>query len=129
MNTYLGVGLLIVTLTAGIHAQGTLNGRWEGETRGGASIILMLSVEGTVLTGTLVRNGRSATIADGKVSDNRFSFKATINDQTEGFSGELAGDEIRIWLDRQGESTAIVLRRAREQAGATPGRARWVKAF
>jgi len=46
------------------------------------------------------------------VSKNSFTFKAVVNDQTEGFSGEFAGDEIKIWLERQGTSSAIALRRA-----------------
>jgi hypothetical protein len=36
-----------------------------------------------------------------------------LNDQPEGFSGELTGDEIKIWMDRQGAASAIVLRRAK----------------
>jgi hypothetical protein len=67
------------------------------------------------LTGALVRNGQSATLSDGKASRNTFSFKATVNEQTEGFSGELEGDEIKIWMDRQGPSNAIVLRRAKRK--------------
>jgi hypothetical protein len=107
--------LLLTTLAGGARAQDGLSGTWEGETRSGSSIVLTLAVKGTSLTGTLVRNGESAALADGKVSKNTFSFKATVNDQTEGFSGELAGDELRIWLDRQGADTAIVLRRARHK--------------
>ena len=45
------------------------------------------------------------------MSENTFTFKAKLNDQTETFSGELAGDEIKVWLDRQGPERAIVLKR------------------
>lgn len=113
MSRYLAIGVILTMFACHVQAQETLSGTWEGETRAGASIVLTLQVKGTVLTGTLVRDGQSATLSEGKVSKNTFTFKATLNDQTEGFSGELTGDEIKIWLDRQGASNAIVLRRAK----------------
>lgn len=115
MNRHLAVGVLVTTLACHVQAQDTLSGTWEGETQAGASIVLTLESKGTVLTGTLVRSGQSATVSDGKVSKNKFTFKATVNDQREGFSGERTGDEIKIWLDRQGASNAIVLRRAKRK--------------
>lgn len=115
MNRCIPLAVIMMTCASVVHAQDTLSGTWEGETRSGASIVLTLAVKGTVLTGTLVRSGQSATLSDGEVSKNRFTFKATLNDQTEGFSGELAGDEIKIWMDRQGASNAIVLRRAKRK--------------
>lgn len=115
MTRCIAVAAIMMTFACIVQAEDPLSGSWEGETRGGASIVLTLAVRGTVLTGTLVRSGQSATLSDGKVSENRFTFRATLSDQTEGFSGELAGDEITIWLDRQGPSTAIVLRRAKRK--------------
>jgi len=37
-----------------------------------------------------------------------------MNDKPEGFSGELKGNELRIWLDRQGPENAITMTRARK---------------
>jgi hypothetical protein len=48
------------------------------------------------------------------VSKNTFTFKATLNDQTEGFTGELVRDKIKMWLDRQGPARAAVLKRIKE---------------
>lgn len=48
------------------------------------------------------------------MSKNRFTFKTTINDQAEAFTGELAGDEIKVWLDRQGPESAAVLKRVKK---------------
>ena len=112
MYRLVAVAAILTTFAFVLQAQSPLNGTWEGETRGGSSIVLNLAVKETVLTGTLVRNGQRTTISDGKVSGNAFTFTAILNDQKEGFSGELAGGGLRIWLDRQGSSTAIVLRRA-----------------
>ena len=52
-------------------------------------------------------------ITDGTVSkDNHFTFKAMLNEQQESLSGDLAGDEIKVWLDRQGPTNAVVRRRS-----------------
>ncbi len=105
-------GAAMVLMITGLAAQHALNGAWHGETRNGSAIVLTLAVEADALSGTLTRNGEPATLSDGKLSKQQFTFKATINDQTEGFSGELAGDAIKVWMDRQGPDTAITLRRA-----------------
>jgi hypothetical protein len=51
-----------------------------------------------------------------EVSRDSFTFKARLNDQMEGFSGEYAGDQLKIWLDRQGRESAIVLTRVKRAA-------------
>jgi len=38
-----------------------------------------------------------------------------MNDRTEGFSGEIDGDQMKLWMDRQGPSSAAVLKRAATQ--------------
>ena len=106
-----GVALMIAVAAA---AQSGLTGKWEGTTPNGATLALDLTVKDTALTGTLTRNDEKFTIADGKVKDNAFSFKATMNDKPEGFSGELKGNELRIWLERQGPENAITMTRAKK---------------
>jgi hypothetical protein len=110
---FASVAAIVLTCSIVAHAQATLTGKWQGETSNGTAITLDLAVEGTALTGTLTRNGVSAPLSEGKVSKNTFTFKATINDQTEGFSGELTGDQLKVWLDRQGASRAAVLERVK----------------
>lgn len=99
-------------------AQSTLTGKWQGDTDGGAALVLDVTVKGETLTGTLTRNDQSSPLSDGKVTKNTFTFKATLNERTDTFSGELKGDEIHIWLDRQGPSKAVVLTRVK----ATPSK-------
>jgi len=102
---------LILLLAAAVHAEPGLTGKWHGATASGTEIILDLTATDTSLTGTLTRSGQTVTISDGKVSKNTFTFKAAINDQTEAFTGKLAGDEVQVWLDRQGPDRAALLKR------------------
>ena len=114
MRTIIQAMTLSLVLSTLLVAQAALSGTWQGETRNGSQIVLDLTAKDTTLTGTLTRNGQPAAITDGKVSKNTFTFKATLGDQTEAFTGEIAKDEITIWLDRQGPSSAIVLKRVKK---------------
>jgi len=111
MPGFSSLAAMVLTLSIGLLAQETLSGKWEGETSNGSTIVLDLTAKGTTLTGTFTRNGQSSPLADGKVSKGSFAFKVKINDQDEGISGEVSGDEIKMWLDRQGRERAIVLKR------------------
>jgi len=121
MSRFASVAAIVLTCARVTNAQATLTGQWQGETRAGSAIVLDLTVNGPVLTGTLTRNGESIPLSEGTVSKNTFTFKAKINDKTEGFSGELADDHINIWLDRQGAETAIVLKRVKSAANSGLG--------
>lgn len=114
MKRILAVATIVLALAAVVHARATITGKWQGETRNGTEIVLVLTATETTLTGTFTRKGQSVTIADGKVSKNTFTFKATLNDQTEGFTGEVDGDQMKVWMDRQGPSAAAVLKRVKD---------------
>jgi hypothetical protein len=110
---------LALVLAVVVHAQAKMTGKWQGETKSGTPIVLDLKATDTALTGTLTVEGKPAEIADGKVSKNTFTFNATIDDgggrhHMEGFAGELAGDQITIWLDQQGHSSDAVLKRVKK---------------
>lgn len=113
MKRILTATMVTLALAAVIHAQAALTGKWQGETRNGSHIVLDLTATEEALTGTLTRNDQTVTITDGKVSKNTFTFKATINDQTEAFTGKPDGDDLKVWLDRQGPDCAVVLKRVK----------------
>jgi hypothetical protein len=73
---------------------------------------LDLTATETALAGTLTREGQPAKITDGKVSKKSFTFKALLGDQVEGFTGGLDGDQITVWMDRQGPVGTVILKRA-----------------
>jgi ABC-type branched-subunit amino acid transport system ATPase component len=112
LGSVAAIAVLCALTTA---AQSSLTGKWQGETNNGAQLVLDLTVKETILTGTLTRDGQSSALSDGKVSKNTFTFTAQINDRTEKLAGELAGDEIKIWLERQGSDRAIVLKREKHK--------------
>lgn len=104
-------GSLILLFAAVVHAEPGLTGTWQGTTTSGTEIILDLTATDTSLSGSLTRQGQTVAISDGRVSKETFTFKASINDQTEAFTGTLAGDEVKVWLDRQGADKAALLKR------------------
>jgi hypothetical protein len=104
-------GSLILLFAAIIQAEPGLTGKWQGTTASGTEIILDLTATETSLTGRLTRNGQTVTISDGKVSKDTFTFNAFVNDQAEAFTGKLAGDEVKVWLNRQGPDRAALLKR------------------
>ena len=104
---------LALTLVAGSHTQTGITGKWQGETANGSTIVLDVTAKGTELNGTMRRNTENVPITDGKVSKNTITFTATLNDKAEGFTGEVDGDQMKIWLDRQGAEKAIVLQRVK----------------
>jgi len=121
MRSIVAGGALVLALVwTGVDAQAGLTGKWQGETRNGTPIVLDLTVKDAALSGTLTRDGQPIPIADGKVSKNTFTFKATINDQVEAFTGELDGDQVKVWLDRQGRETAIILKRIKQSLIPNP---------
>jgi hypothetical protein len=113
MPRFVTIASILVTLAGVLQNPATLAGKWQGETDGGASLALDLEVDGSVLSGTLERNGQATKLTDGKVTKNGIAFKATLNERTEAFSGRLEGEQLKVWLDRQGESKAVVLTRVK----------------
>ena len=114
MKKVLTTSLIALLLAAGVLTEGSITGRWEGATKSGTAIVLDLNATETTVTGTMTRGDQTTKITDGKVSKNTFTFKAAINDQPDAFSGEVAGDEIKVWPDRQGPDRAAVLRRVKK---------------
>jgi hypothetical protein len=108
--------LLVLFVVAAVAAQSTpspLTGKWKGDTRSGTTLELSLTVTGTTLTGTMLRRDELIKLTDGKVEGNTFTFKATINETPGSFTGELSGDEVRVWMDQQGRDAAAVLKRVK----------------
>jgi hypothetical protein len=101
------IALLFVAV---VHAQSKITGKWQGETKGGSQIVLDVKATATALTGTLTVDGEPNAISEGKVSKNRFTFKA----RSEDFTGELAQDQLSVWMDKRGPSSAAVLKRAKK---------------
>src|SRR5687767_14912075 len=110
MTRYRSIAAMLLIGTTVAYAQPGLTGKWQGETQSGSTIVLDITVKGAELTGTFTRNEQAGPISEGKVAKNAFTFKATVNDQAVAFSGELAGDDIKIWMDQQGPARAIVLK-------------------
>jgi len=105
---------LAIFLVPVLSAAQTLAGKWQGQTPNGTEITMDLTVTETTLKGSLTRGDQTIPLVDGKVNKNTFTFTATLNEETETLTGELAGDEIKVWLDRQGREMAAVFKRVKK---------------
>ena len=105
--------VFVLALAFVVQAQTSVAGKWQGATRNGNEVALELVVKDGALTGTFSRSGQPVPITEGKLVKNTIAFKAKINDQAEAFSGELAGDELKIWLERQGQESTVVMKRVK----------------
>lgn len=105
----------LLMLPVSVRAQAAISGTWQGKTPNGFQLELDLTATDQELTGTFVRDGQSIPISDGKVSKNNFTFKVTMNDQSQTFSGAFEGDRIKVWMDRQGPSAAAALKRVLDE--------------
>ena len=102
---------ILVSIT--VAAQATLAGTWEGQTPNRQSIVLELTVKGADLSGTMTVGDQKSAIENGKVSKSTFTFSVAMGGGVEPFTGELAGADMRIWMDDRGPSSAIVLKRVK----------------
>jgi hypothetical protein len=105
---------LAFLMAAVLEAQTSITGKWQGTTRNGSQVVLNLKAAGGALTGTVTRDGQASTITDGKITGAKFAFKATLGEQVEALSGEREGNQLKVWLDRQGPEGAVVFERAKE---------------
>ena len=109
----LSVLSLTLFLAGGAAAQTGPAGKWEESTSSGLNAALNLTATDTTLAGTFTIRARPMTITDGKITKNTLTFKAALEGQPEGFSGELKGDELELWRDRNGRTDAITLKRVK----------------
>jgi hypothetical protein len=110
----LAFATLVLVLAAVLQAQTSISGKWQGTTRNGMHVVLDLKATEQALTGTLTRDGQASTITQGKVSKTTFTFNAVLGEQTEALTGEVDGEQLKIWLDRQGRDGTVVFNRAKE---------------
>ena len=113
IRTILRAIAVVVVIPILASAQNAVSGTWEGQTPGGSALTLATTATGDVLTGTMTVAKETQPLADGKVSKNTFSFSVTMGGGTEAFSGEVSGDQMKIWMDSRGPAAAIALTRAR----------------
>jgi hypothetical protein len=113
VKSMLSVLSLTLFLAGGAAAQTGPAGKWEESTSSGLNAALNLTATDTTLAGTFTVRARPMTITDGRITKNMLTFKAALEGQPEGFSGELKGDELELWRDRNGRTDVITLKRVK----------------
>ena len=107
----LSILAVLLVLTAAVAAAADVNGKWRGQVTGREGqtrdLTFNLKAESGTLTGDYVGpSGRQIAITDGKIAGDDISFAVTIdfggNTMKFNYSGKVAGDEIRMKVQREG---------------------------
>ncbi len=112
--------LLALTLIAASAYAADIDGKWSGSAEapnGPTPVAYTFQAEGTTLTGTMTApDGSEATITDGKIEDNKVSFKVILDIQgmplSFTFTGELSGAELKLTTIYRGQPIPIVAKKA-----------------
>jgi len=110
------LGLLLV---AGIAYGADIDGKWEGELDMGGQkmpVSYTFKAEGAVLTGSTPIMDQEYKIQDGKIDGNNISFSIVMNMGQEmkiDYKGVLAGGELKLSFDMMGQTTEILLKKAK----------------
>ena len=115
MRTVAGAVAITLALSVLLIAQQTVTGRWEGLTPNRSPILLELASRGADLTGTMSVGDEKSPIENGKTSKGGFTFRVAMGGGVEAFTGELAGAELKLWMDDRGPASAITLKRAAQK--------------
>jgi hypothetical protein len=90
-------------------APGSLTGKWQ--TASGV-LVLVLTANDTLVSGTLTHRDDSVPIQRGTFSNGKLTFTAWVTDRLDNFWGELRGDTLSLRKDRI--DTRFILRRVKE---------------
>lgn len=112
--------LLSLILTAASAGAADIDGKWTGSAEapnGPTPVAYTFKADGTTLTGTMTApDGSEAKITDGKIEDNKLTFKVILDVQgmplSFTFTGELSGAELKLTTNYGGQPIPIVAKKA-----------------
>lgn len=112
--------LLALILTAAFASAADIDGKWTGSAEapnGATPVAYSFKAEGITLTGTMTApDGSEANITEGKIEDNKVSFKVILNINgmplSFTFTGELSGTELKLTTNYGGQPIPIVAKKA-----------------
>ena len=110
-----GSGRPVPRLVAYVHASqaasASISGTWEGTTGQGRQVSLLLTADGSALTGWLTLDQQSGALKDGKIEKSVVTFSAVVGGRPLTFTGEVAGDEMT--LRPEGAQNSVTLKRVK----------------
>lgn len=107
--------LYALALTTALTQAADIDGKWTGSAQapnGPTPVAYDFKADGATLTGTMTApDGSEAKITDGKIENNKLSFKVVLNINgmplAFTFTGELSGTELKLTTDFNGQPIPI----------------------
>jgi hypothetical protein len=118
MRTFAFVAVLL--LVAGMAFAADIDGKWTGEIDFGGQkmpVEYTFKAEGATLTGSTQIMENPVSIKDGKIDGNNVSFSLTFGEGEQAmkidYKGVLTGDQLKLTFDMMGQSTDLILKKAK----------------
>jgi hypothetical protein len=118
MRTFAFVAVLL--LVAGMAFAADIDGKWTGEVDFGGQkmpVAYTFKADGAALTGSTQIMENPVNIKDGKIDGNNISFSITFGEGEQAmkidYKGVLTGDQLKLTFDMMGQSTDIILKKAK----------------
>jgi hypothetical protein len=112
--------VLAMLLVAGMAFAADIDGKWAGELDMGGQKIPVeytFKADGATLTGSTQIMDSPVTLKDGKINGNNISFSINFGEGEQAmkidYKGVLTGDTLKLTFDMMGQSTDIVLKKAK----------------
>jgi hypothetical protein len=114
------VFVAVILLVAGFAFSADIDGKWTGEIEfGGQSMPVeyTFKADGNTLTGSTMIMENPVQIEDGKIDGNNISFSLSFGEGEQAmkieYKGVLTGDQLKLTFDMMGQSTDIMLKKAK----------------
>ena len=114
------VFVAVALLVAGFAFAADIDGKWTGEIDFGGQkmpVEYTFKADGATLTGSTTIMDNPVSIKDGKIDGNNISFSITFGEGEQAmkieYKGVLTGDQLKLTFDMMGQSTDIVLKKAK----------------
>lgn len=109
---------MLILMAAALATAADIDGRWQGTIsgpNGDMTLTFNFKADGTTLTGSVETPNGQTPISEGKIEDNKLSFKTHFDDNVIDHEGTLSGDSIDLKVTGPWGESNMTLKRVAEK--------------